>query len=676
MLIMELSISGKSKAEDLNKWVDKRYAGVLGTKEDTVRRQSSRAHATDELSIMYALSLEDFLTKGAGKSQVVFINDEDKSGIFRYDPKDNITKADTAMVLIFNGKRYKRFTDYVAPEMFGAKRDGKTDDYTAIQKMFNYAAKNKATKIVFAAGTYMVGTTLKLKPINGAPHFNYNLMLSGAGIGGTEIKGTNTIKGNLLEMNYGQTKFEGRDSRVVIRDISFTAGNAEKCFYADFVSQLRLEDCRFNGGQEYTAQIGSEDPTLNYSTYITRCYFGGWTTSGGLNKATLVVKHSLFIAIDQMETDGGRIGIDLSNSAACIINNSKIEGCKYAGIRMTGTVNGEHRITNNYISCYGGWDFNAQYDGKMHGILVQGSNAGSSATNTIANNIIRVEAVKDMNSVVKVSSSSKIQYNPTGNLVTGKISGATGHVWGVNEDNKSLAIKPVSGKFQKGETIEQAKTGGKAVLSEIVTGISYGIKLEGSNGSNNISGNQLTTQPTYGIHINSGSNMIIGNSIGGATCVYSNADNTSLISNMFWSVTAPRVAVHKEGGQNFTSFNNNFSGGALIGLNSENNVTKSLQTTDQHIMITDNQYLSKINRSGKDVFALSNKDSTNVSMVGLNGSTLWLGNSKTNDVNAQILGITPNKVILMKDIPSSPAGLPSGALWIDKPAGNVLKIVP
>jgi hypothetical protein len=558
------------------------------------------------------MSLSQFYAGAADTAKVIFIDDEGKWGIFRYDPKDSKTAQDGAIVLVYKQKRYKRLFDHLTPEMFGAKRDGVTDDAAAIQRTLDYASSVNGSKIVFSPGTYLVGTTLKLKPVNGAPDFNYKVMLLGAGLGTTELKGTKTISGNLLEMTYGQTKFQGKNSRVIIRDISFTAENADRCFYADFVSQLRLEDCRFNGGQEVTAQIGSNDPTQNYSTYITRCYFGGWTTSGGLNKATLIIKHSLFVAIEEMETDGGRIGIDIYNSAACIVNNSKIEGCKYAGIRISGNLNGEHRITNNYIICYGGLDFNAQFDGEMHGILVQGNNAGSSAANTIANNIIRLESPKTLNVVARMSKSSKLQYNASNNLITGKTSGARAHIWGINKDLKSMVIKPISGIFVKGESITQAGTGGDAILSDVISPVTYGIKLESNNGANNISGNQLTTMSTYGIHIQSDANMIIGNTINGATGVYSKANGTSLISNVFWCTEPPAIAIQKAGGNNFTSINNTIQRGSLLGLTTENIIDKPLQTG----------------------------------------------------------------ALLINNIPTSSAGLQSGAIWVDISAGNVLKRVP
>jgi hypothetical protein len=622
------------------------------------------------------LTIKGFMEGGADSSQVIFINDQERSGIFSFDPKDKLSLPDSAMVLVFGERRYKRLTNHLTPEFFGAKRDGVSDDASAIQKTLDFASKHNGAKIVFSPGIYLVGSTLRLKPTKGAPEFNYNLMLLGAGLGTTEIKGTDKIKGNLFEMNYGQTKFVGRTNRVIIKDISFTAGGADRCFYADYISTLRLEDCGFTGGQQYTAQIGSDDPTQNYSTYITRCYFGGWTTTGGLNKGTLVIKNSLFVVIEQMETDGGRIGIDFYNSAACIVNSSKIEGCKYAGIRIRGNLNGEHRITNNYIICYGGTDFNAQFDGELHGILIQGNKAGSSAANTIANNIIRVESAKDLNVVAKISSMARLKYNASDYLVTGKKSGATAHVMGINEDTKSMALVPVSGTFIKGEVITQAKSGGSAIVNEIVKATTYGIKLEGNNGSSNISGNQLTTQPTYGIHISSDSNVIMGNTISGATGVYCNANGISLTGNIFWCVKEPAVAIHKAGGENFMSLNNTIAAGSIVGLKEKNVIASTLQTQEGHTMFTNKNYSSKINLSGNDIFHLGNSDASNINLVGLNGSTLWLGNSKQNDLSAKTLGVTPEKVVVIKDVPTSAAGLPSGAIWMDKAAGNVLKIVP
>lgn len=57
--------------------------------------------------------------------------------------------------------KLKVIKDYVTPEMFGAKGDGMTDDYHAIQDCIDYAFEHNA-RVEFSRKTYVVSDTVKL----------------------------------------------------------------------------------------------------------------------------------------------------------------------------------------------------------------------------------------------------------------------------------------------------------------------------------------------------------------------------------------------------------------------------------------------------------------------------------------------------------------------------------
>lgn len=80
---------------------------------------------------------------------VVYIESEPRQGFFRYDALDTTSPDDGNMVLHdFNDHVYKRDTDFVTPEMFGAAGDGLTDDTDAIQDAINFAILNLKSVII------------------------------------------------------------------------------------------------------------------------------------------------------------------------------------------------------------------------------------------------------------------------------------------------------------------------------------------------------------------------------------------------------------------------------------------------------------------------------------------------------------------------------------------------
>lgn len=78
-------------------------------------------------------------------------------GFFEYDSIDNASEDDDGMIIVTpSGKRWKRITHYIAPDFFGAKRNGVDDDTHYIKKSLN-AHKKYSLPLTFS-GTPMLAS--------------------------------------------------------------------------------------------------------------------------------------------------------------------------------------------------------------------------------------------------------------------------------------------------------------------------------------------------------------------------------------------------------------------------------------------------------------------------------------------------------------------------------------
>lgn len=122
---------------------------------------------TDSLNHIPYLTIAQLRNGAADHHDIVYINDGLRSGTFQYDANDTSTADDGSMVIVSGSRRYKRESNFVTLEMFGAKGDynylNKTgsDDTEAIQKALNYCSKS-GTEIKLLAGKKYLTHTLYL----------------------------------------------------------------------------------------------------------------------------------------------------------------------------------------------------------------------------------------------------------------------------------------------------------------------------------------------------------------------------------------------------------------------------------------------------------------------------------------------------------------------------------
>lgn len=76
-------------------------------------------------------------------------------GFFEYDSKDHSSTDDDGITIVTSGgKRWKRITDYITPDFFGAKRNGTDDDTQSIKSSLE-ASKKYSLPLTFSGPTML-----------------------------------------------------------------------------------------------------------------------------------------------------------------------------------------------------------------------------------------------------------------------------------------------------------------------------------------------------------------------------------------------------------------------------------------------------------------------------------------------------------------------------------------
>ena len=507
------------------------------------------------------LSIKELRMGKADSADVVYINDELKSGIFRYNKENLSSKDDSSMVIIVDKRRYVREYLSIRPEFFGANAKDDLDDGLAIQRALNMATE-LGIKVTFSEGIYLTSVTLVPKIVVPAPVYAYRLTLEGSGSGVTKIKAMHNQ--DILRMTQGEKSFARRESNILIKDLDFD-GNAKAphCIYANHIANFKIIDCKLTGATQSNLKIG-ESISENFGIDIIRCYTGGRSINDAHNNAGVELVNCRYAYIERLTTDGSKYGIYMDGSDKSFITNCHLEGSKIAAIRITGTGGGEHKISNNMLMPYVQYESSAKFDGELVGIKIDGSKGGSSA-NIIYGNICIVPDSLSLPIKTSLSRATKtLRANPTF-IISGNSSSAKGILIGYDSVNNKALVQTTSGRFQEGENITQSTTGGMAVIGKIFNPSSKGIMVSGSSESNIISNNQIRLNPTIGVDISSNNNIVSNNVIEANTGILKNGDFAILVGNIVKSKN--NIAVKNLRGK--IELNANQFEGKVIGLNTK-----------------------------------------------------------------------------------------------------------
>lgn len=337
------------------------------------------------------MSLSQFRASRSDTASVIYLNEGVKSGMFQYDPTDKVTPDDSSLVLVKNGKRFKREDiGYIRPEWFGANPNDELDDGPAIQKALN-KANIQGLHIMFSPGIYFTSIGLKLKCADPKGVYPYKLTISGAGETRSSIKGMKGIEGQ--DLLYIDQSFPGpndaqRNNYITIKDITLNANGAKSCFWASYVNGIKFQNILFFRGEEYCVKIGTYGKKECWSIYFNTCYFNGTMMNGKSNTGLLLLHQTRMVVVDQMESDGGKYSIDLYGSDKATIVNCKLEGAKTAAIYIHGSYGGEHKIANNLLNPYVGGDLRL-FDGTISGIDIKGGVRNSISNNQILSPLLK-----------------------------------------------------------------------------------------------------------------------------------------------------------------------------------------------------------------------------------------------------------------------------------------------
>ena len=164
--------------------------------------------------ILFKISVAD-LRASTDTHDFVYIIDNGKTGVFKYDSTDVASSDNTGTILVSNnGRRYKRqFDGAVNVKWFGAKGDGVTNDTAHIQSAINFVGQGGGGVVIIPTGTY------KVYPNSVGEECLYidydNVTVTGNGIGVTNIS-CFTVNGDLPGV--GGTFYRGSGIAITFPD--------------------------------------------------------------------------------------------------------------------------------------------------------------------------------------------------------------------------------------------------------------------------------------------------------------------------------------------------------------------------------------------------------------------------------------------------------------------------
>lgn len=270
---------------------------------------------------------------------------------------------------------------------FGAVGNGRTDDYTALQRAVNTVIRKGGGTLYFPAGTYSISQTLRITMEGDAP-----LTLAADPVGGATVQTEAEVQGAVLYVNHPNVTVDkvsfnqnatGDFPAVMLMSdhttvkgatISAVAGNTAPLAQV-FGSYNTLTACGWGYASTtpHIVEFSKRAGIVAYGNVLEDCYFGGshtkcvLVTSEEDNAAqeSLIIRRNVFLlpAVGQVEVSAAK---NLS------INDNMLDAGNI-NILLTPGKAGIHglAITNNYCgSSSGGLHVSADANGEVTDLVV------------------------------------------------------------------------------------------------------------------------------------------------------------------------------------------------------------------------------------------------------------------------------------------------------------------
>ena len=520
-----------------------------------------------------------------------YVNDLKQSGVFTWDPNDTTSSDDDIMVMIKDGKRFKRDVNgFVSINFFKVVNDGVettpnvwqgTDNSAKIQAAFDFAS-DRGLALMIEEGDFMCGNTLEPKRVNGKE--DYCLTIIGKGQGISNIRGMNTgLAGkNLFQL----TKKVGDSNKMTtsnfqVRDVSFYAGSAKRAFYAEHVVHIAATGCDFWGGTEGCFQTGDGTNDISqFGLYLSRCYFNGGIANDAHN--TYLIKNSNYYSEIYFNVgDGSKYGLITTGVQNLILGNT-FEGYKYIGIDMQNSGGGRSKIALNTLRPYARFESSGIFNGTIYGIRIH-SISGGVYGNVISANEVFVPMPEDLDIVTITEQFDMVPSPHESYKIIGQTSGAQAQVVGYNATDKRMNLQMIgSTQFTIGENIKQNTTNKTAKISSFVERHSYALSMTGVNGLNAVTGNLLEAE--WCIISDSPNNTITGNILASTHHGISFSNHTVIVGNTIATEgTADHIAVRRVGTPIYQFVGNGYTG-RLEGITLDAGSESYLKNTGNQVL--------------------------------------------------------------------------------------------
>jgi hypothetical protein len=343
-------------------------AAVLGTSIVAVNgeRHTGGVSGTKGCGVTTIAGLRAMTVPDPGS--VYYVTDPGQEGHFIHDPYDAVSKDDKGTILVSSsGVRFKRImeTEYTNVKWFGAKGDGITDDFAAIQDAIDAVSAKGGGTVFFPKGTYIVSPYLskwiKLKD-------NVNLLgegsnstikvKDGAGDYFAIFYGSNTVP--LRNVRISNLKFDQNPQNNVTCHIDLDRKDTSY-FYQFCIISYRYENIVIDNVQ-FDPTCGVNSVSLNSDAgtmaAITNCYFNFVMAKGNgsydnsaiyLNGRNHLVTNCVFHAAPGQKARGA-IETHMGQS---VVSNNVMDGY-YTGVNVQAGSGSDDRcdmtIAGNTIS--------------------------------------------------------------------------------------------------------------------------------------------------------------------------------------------------------------------------------------------------------------------------------------------------------------------------------------